>query len=144
MEDSKADTQIDKPTTRFNDLQLRMQNDKMDRKSALEKESIGRRADLEAIRGYTQKLAEKVHELEHAKMQAPAPHSATHLLADNLTPHHIIIGGWATDHDEKLAYIEAILASLPMHVRGRHPRPVEPRRPYVAASACRRWQYRST
>lgn len=110
MMDSKINKHVvSKITARCNDLMLPMQNDKMERRSALEKNNMKRRPDLESIWVDTQKLAENVHDLESIKLQPLASQSVSHSPVDRWTPDHIIIGSWATDQsaDEKPAYMEA-------------------------------------
>lgn len=98
MMDIKLDMQVDNLTSRFNELEARMQNDKLERKAALKKAGSERRAEMDAIRADTDRLAEKTSDMENKGI------SATLVVAPN-TPQsteqwcagHILVGGWNVD-----------------------------------------------
>lgn len=119
MMDMKLDKQVDKLTSWFNDLEVRMQKDKMDWKAALEKEITERKSEMEMLKLGAQKLSEKVTEMEqsrspHAPQTSSAPASADGWIADH------IVGGPAmpATAEENIAWMESLLATVPAHDEG--------------------------
>lgn len=123
--DMKSNKQVGKLTSPFNDLEVRMQNEKLEWKAALGKEGGERRADMAAFRADTQKLADKVHDIENAKHVAQPSVNVAGCAMGNWAPDHTIIGDRTTTAgaEESIAFLETVLASLKVYVRGRHLRP---------------------
>lgn len=131
MMDTKLDKHVDKLTTKFNELELRMQNDKKEWKDALDKERNERKNDLQALKQDTQQLADKLADLQNSRLAEPptTPQTLPAAMNDGWVADNIIVGGLNATlaAEQKIIWMEGVLATLPTHLRGRHLRPVQPR-----------------
>lgn len=110
---------------------MRLPNDKLEWKTALEKEATERRADIDKIRADTEKLAERMSEMESKGISATAQITmSAPRNADQWTAEHIRVGGWNTDitNEENIHAMERILMRLLSHIRGRHLQPYTPKK----------------